>query len=221
MEEGNVKPSDKIVALTFDDGPNTEITPLVLDKLEQYNIIASFFVIGNLINTESAKVVKRAFDLGCEIHNHSWTHSFMTKQTKEEMIKEIEETSNKIIEITNVEPKFFRPPFIDVNELMFEAIDLPFICGYCAEDWVETVSSEERAKRILDQVADGGIILLHDMIGNIKTVDALDIIIPELQKRGYEFVTTTELFQRRNIDAIAHNGVIYSNVNDTKPYLQY
>ncbi len=220
MEETNVISPNMIVALTFDDGPNTEITPLVLDKLEQYNIIASFYVIGNLINPETTKVIKRAIDLGCEIQNHSWTHSFMTKLTKEEIKKEIKETSEKIKEITNVEPKFFRPPYIDVNELMFEAIDLPFICGYHAEDWVETVSSEERAKRLLDQAKDGCILLLHDMIGNIKTVDALDIIIPELQKRGYEFVTTTELFKRRNIDAKVHNGVIYSNVNDTKLYLQ-
>lgn len=220
MGQTNVIPSNKIVALTFDDGPNTEITPLVLDKLEQYNIVASFFVVGNSINTESEEVMKRAIHLGCDIQNHSWTHSFMTKLTKEEIKKEIEDTSKKIKEIANVEPKFFRPPYVDVNELMYEAIDLPFICGYAAEDWVETVSSEERAKRILDQAIDGGIILLHDFTGNIKTVNALDIIIPELQKRGFEFVTITELFMHKNIDAKAHNGVIYSNVSDTKPYLQ-
>ncbi|MDD5934493.1 MAG: polysaccharide deacetylase family protein [Clostridiales bacterium] len=217
---GQTTNTDKIIAITFDDGPNTEITPLVLDKLEQYHIIGSFFVIGNLINEESAKVMQRAVALGCDIHNHSWTHSFMTKLTKEEIIKEIEDTTKKIKEVTGQDAKFFRPPYIDVNDVMFESIDLPFICGQGGQDWVPTVSSKDRAKKILDHVSDGSIIMLHDFVGNMKSVVALDIIIPELQRRGYEFVTITELFKRRGIEPKAYNGVVYSNVKDAVPYLE-
>lgn len=69
----------KYIALTFDDGPNATTTNDVIDKLEKYDIVASFFLIGNNINDESAKAVKRAYDLGCEINNHSRTHSNMTE----------------------------------------------------------------------------------------------------------------------------------------------
>lgn len=74
----------KVIALTFDDGPNTDTTPLVLDKLEEHGIVASFFVIGNNITDESAEVMKRAYNMGCDIENHSQSHPDMTKMTADE-----------------------------------------------------------------------------------------------------------------------------------------
>ena len=106
----------KIIALTFDDGPNTTTTNEVLDVLEKYGIKASFFLIGNNIDSESAKSVKRAYDMGCEIGNHSKTHSYMDKMSIDEIIAEVEETNEKIVDITGEEPKFFRPPYISVNK---------------------------------------------------------------------------------------------------------
>ena len=80
----------KYIALTFDDGPNATTTNDVIDKLEKYDIVASFFLIGNNINDESAKAVKRAYDLGCEINNHSRTHSNMTELSAEDIRAEFE-----------------------------------------------------------------------------------------------------------------------------------
>ena len=125
----SAKEETKYIALTFDDGPNTTTTNEVLDLLEQYNAKASFFLIGDNINAESAKSVKRAYDMGMEINNHSKTHSNMSKMTAEELQAEISFVDDKVTEITGEPTKFFRPPFIDVSQSMYDAIDLPFICG--------------------------------------------------------------------------------------------
>lgn len=82
----------KLISFTFDDGPNTDTTPLVLDILEKHKIPASFFVIGRLVNEATKPVLERQVKLGCDIHNHSWTHSFMDKLTPEQIRKEIKDT---------------------------------------------------------------------------------------------------------------------------------
>lgn len=183
----------KLCALTFDDGPNTVTTPLVLEKLKKYGIPASFFLVGNNIDEASAKVVKTAFDMGCDIENHSRTHTAFTELSPEEMRAEIKFTSDKIESITGRAPRFFRPPYIAVSDKVFENVGLTFIAGIGAEDWLPEVTARERAEKIIAQIADGAVILLHDMTGNTPTVEALDFIIPRLSEE-YEFVTISRLF---------------------------
>jgi bifunctional xylanase/deacetylase len=195
--EAQTQESSKLIALTFDDGPNTTTTNEVLDILEEYNATASFFLIGDNINDESAVTVKRAYDMGCEIDNHSKTHSNMSKMTEEEMIAEIEYVDNYVFEITGEYTKFFRPPFIDTSQTMYDVIDKPFICGIGCNDFMENVTAQERAETVISSAKDGAIFLLHDANGNSQTVEALKTIIPTLQAEGYEFVTLTELFERQ------------------------
>ena len=199
-----------IIALTFDDGPNTVITPQVLDILEKEGIVASFFLIAKNITPESAEVARRAKAMGCDIENHTVTHPFLNQLSVEEIMKEVDGCTEKIIEITGEVPKFFRPPFIAVNKEMYDNIAMTFICGAGCEDWVPDVTAEERAARVLANAEDGQIVLLHDMEWNRNTVEALKTIIPELKKRGYEFVTVTELFERKQVTP--KRGWLYSNV---------
>ena len=199
-----------IIALTFDDGPNTVVTPQVLDILEQEGIKASFFLIAQNITPESAEVVRRAKAMGCEIENHTVTHPFMDKLTVEEIRREVQECTDRIIEITGEAPKYFRPPFIALSRAMYDTIDLTFICGMGCEDWVPTVTAEQRAGRVLANAADGQIVLLHDMQWNQYTVEALKTIIPELKKRGYEFATVSELFEKKHVTP--RHGWLYTNV---------
>ncbi len=208
----------KVIALTFDDGPNTDTTPLVLDKLEEHGIVASFFVIGNNITDESAEVMKRAYNMGCDIENHSQSHPDMTKMTAEEIKAEIDFTSDKVEEAVGERPQFFRPPYIAVNQTMFDAVDMPFICGYGAEDYNNAIGVEERVEKVLAQARDGGIILLHDMNGNVQTVAALDKIIPALKEQGYEFVTITELFHAKGVAIDPDSEIIYSYAEQTEMY---
>ena len=204
----------KLVALTFDDGPTVGITDQVLDILQENEIVASFFLIGQQITDETRYLVKRAHDMGCSIENHSKTHQSMPKQSRQENLEEIQYTTDLIEEITGEKPEFFRPPFIDYDQKMYDLIDLGFICGYGCEDWVPSVTAQERIDRVLHDANPGFIILLHDMAGNTNTIEAIKTIIPELKKQGYEFVTVRELFQKSGVTP--GRNVIYMGVNEVR-----
>ena len=201
------------IALTFDDGPNTSITPQVLDILEERGIVGTFFLIANNITPESAEMVRRAQRMGCDIENHSVTHGFMDKMSEEQIREEVAECTKQITEITGREPEFFRPPFIALNQTMFDNIDLTFICGAACEDWVPDVSTQERIDRVLANAEDGQIVLLHDMLWNQSTADALKVIVPELKKRGFRFVTCAQLFAEKGV--VPQRGWLYSNALQT------
>lgn len=189
----------KVIALTFDDGPNTSTTNAVLDVLEKYDARASFFLIGNNITEDCHEVMKRTVSMGCEINSHSLTHSYMNTMKPDEIVAEMDATAKLIEDVIGVGPKFFRPPYIAVNYTMWDNIDLPFISGYGCNDWDPKVTTEQRVETVLSQAKDGAIILLHDAQGNYQTVEALEQIIPELQAQGYELVTLTELFHAKGV----------------------
>ena len=203
----------KYISLTFDDGPNLgddHTMNDMLDLLEKNDVAGSFFLIGNKINDENAKVIKRAFDMGCDIENHSWTHLDMTKLTREEILDEYNKCDEAIIKITGKKPEFFRPPYIAVNDLMHQVIPTPFIQGHGCKDWEPDVSAEERIKMLEEGTKDGVLYLLHVMEGNINTLKALEYLIPKLKKEGYTFVTVPEMFRIKGISFQGHTGKLYT-----------
>ena len=206
----------KLISLTFDDGPADTTTGQVLDVLGRYGIPASFFLIGDNITDSRIPVIERALSLGCRIENHSKTHSDMTKLSRDEIISEIEYTTDLITSVTGRKPEFFRPPYIYYNDLMFEAIDLVFICGLGCEDWEADATAEHRAQKTIANAEDGALILLHDFEGNHKTVEALDTVIPSLLDKGYEFVTADELFRRRSIDLSKQRGILFNSTSQAR-----
>ena len=208
----DIDPSKPVIALTFDDGPNTTTTNQVLDLLDKYQVRASFFLIGDNINDESAKSVKRAYDMGCEINNHSKTHSYMNKMEDADIKAEVQYVNDKIVEITGESAKFFRPPYIAVNNAMYDCIDMPFINGIGCNDWDSSVEVETRLKKLNRQMKDGVIILLHDVQGNDKTVELLDILIPQLLEEGYQFATVSELFEAKGVEIRGDDTGLYSQV---------
>ena len=219
----------KLVAISFDDGPNNDTTPKVLDVLEEFKAPASFFVIGQNINDSTAEQMKRAISLGCEIQNHSYTHSFMTQLATEAVIDEIERTDALVEKYTGRRPTLFRPPYIDQNKSMHDAVKHTFISGINCLDWEPDHSAQDRFNDVMAKVQDGDIILhrfndvmakvqdgdiilLHDFTGNDNTVDALKLIIPELRKRGFTLVTVSDLFKMKGISPKANSGYLYTNV---------
>lgn len=210
---------DKLVALTFDDGPNVTLTGAVLDKLEAHQVRASFFLIGQNINATTQPVLERAAALGCDFENHSFGFNSLTGLTEAEILTSVNDTVAAIEQFTNTSPVFFRPPNLAVDALMFQVIDFPFARGIVAGDFpaefggnptVEAVSNT-----VLSQVQDGSIVLLHDVQPGLDpqpTPPALDIIIPELKRQGYEFVTLRELFERRGVDPNSQQDVFWDVV---------
>lgn len=210
--EYEIDPTKPVIALTFDDGPNLTTTLSVLKLLEKYQVRASFFLVGNNITESTEKIIRRADEMGCEINNHSRSHNYMNKLTAEEIKEEVDFVSEKVEKITGKPTKFFRPPYIAVNEVMYESIDMPFICGYGCNDWDPKVSVEDRINGVLENVKDGTIILLHDSQGNNATVEALDTIIPSLLEQGYQFATVSELFEAKGIEISGDDANLYTVV---------
>ena len=204
----------KYIALTFDDGPNTDNTDLLLDKLKQYNIPATFMLKGSNISENTAEVMKRIVSENCEIGNHSFEHTTSLYTSGEEhILEDYNKTEELIKKYAGVSSAFYRPPFILVNDIMRSIIPVPLISGTGCNDWEDTVTAEQRAETIISSISEGGIILLHDTSGNTKTVDALDLIIPALKDKGYTFVTVTDLFKKCNITA--SKGVLYKSAYQT------
>ena len=187
--------SDKLIALTFDDGPNYN-TSKVLDVLAKYNVKATFFVLGSKAK-DNKKILKREYDSGMEIGNHTFNHLLLTKY-KENVIKdEIDKTSSVIFEVTGRYPKLLRPSYGAYNNTIKKIGDMPIIIwDIDTLDW-KYHNSKRIASRVINKVKDGDIILMHDIYS--ATANSLNIIIPELQNRGYTFVTIPELFYYKEI----------------------
>lgn len=206
----------KYISLSFDDGPNFEGDSTMsdmLDILQKHKVPASFFLIGNKISDSNISVIKRAFDMGCDIENHSWTHPHMSRLTAEEIIKEYEKTDKAIEKITGRTPQFFRPPYIDTSDTLFKCIKVPFICGKDCRDWEDSVGVEERLKMLLEAAEDRTIFLLHVTDKNTKTLETVDRLIPLLQKEGYEFVTVPRLFEMEGLKK-TNTGRLWSVVRN-------
>ena len=205
----------KYCSLTFDDGPNLTTTLDMFSVLKKHCVKASFFVCGKNMDEKTRPVVKEIFDYGCTIENHSFSHSHMTELSAEQIKNEFDETSARIKEITGRMSEFFRAPFIDADEKVFGSIPVPFIEGENCEDWLAEIDSGTRFNRILSTISDGSILLLHDFEGNQATVDCIDRLIPELKKRGFEFLTVPEIFIQFKVNPDRH-GHQWKNVRKEK-----
>ena len=201
---------DKFVALTFDDGPST-LTPRILDILEKYDATATFFVIGGQVDATTEPTIRRAVEQGCEIGSHSFTHPYMSQLSEQEQLKQSEQTIAAIEKYAPT-PKYFRPPYMDADEVTHSVVPQIFIGGYCPSDWDANVGVEERIKGLLENVEDGLIFILHDFKDNNGTAEALEVVIPELQKQGYALVSVDELFAIKGVEA--KKGIIYDRVKE-------
>ncbi len=203
---------DKIIALTFDDGPDIDMND-ILDVFAEHGGKATFFLIGKKIDAETGEYVKRAYNEGHEIGNHSFSHEKMTLKTQDEIISEVSKVQEKVKELTGVEPVWYRPPFLAANALTYMSIDMPHAhCSSSAGDGTNQGTVEERVQNIIGSAHDGAIALLH--CGSI-TAQALPEILHQLKMQGYEFVTISELFERVGNDPVAASGFMYRTNTDT------
>ncbi len=191
------KSTDKLVALTFDDGPYTPVTSKILDTLEKYNGKATFFVVGDRAENY-CKVLKRASDMGCEIGSHTYSHVNLANLSVPKMQREIEKSCNAISEVTGKEVRIIRPPEGATNESVKANIGMPMVMwSVDSRDW-DYRNADKDYKSVMDNVFDGSIVLMHDLYP--ETADAVARIVPELAKQGYKFVTFSELMELRGVE---------------------
>lgn len=201
----NVNNADKVVALTFDDGPHYIYTDKLLEHIGKTKIVATFFVLGNRIEYNK-ELLKQMVELGCEIGNHTLSHKNLTIISNKEIKNEIDSVNNSIKSITGYEIRAVRPPYGSSNSRVKNIINKPIVLwSVDPEDWKYKDSIKVR-DNVLSKVTNGSIILMHDIYKT--SVDAAIMIIDELLEQGYKFVTVSQLLE---LEDQSKNGMVFTN----------
>lgn len=189
--------NDPVIALTFDDGPSLRDTGGLLDLLAAEDVKVTFFVLGNQIASGREDLVRRAWEEGHEIANHSYSHTIFTGESAELVRDELEKTNQLIYDITGEMPSVMRPPtgsyddqVLAISRDMGLAV-VNWSWQSCPEDWNHTDDPEHIADHVIANAANGHIVLLHDT--NSATVASMPAMIAGLKERGFRFVTVSEL----------------------------
>ncbi len=189
-----VQVSGNFIAMTFDDGPHPQNTPRLLDMLAKRNIKATFYVIGRSVDLHPG-VLRRTVAEGHEIGNHSHTHRLLSKLGDTEVRQEMQRCQDAIGRAAGVRPRTMRPPYGGLlqrqRELIHDEFGYPTILWSVDPlDWKRPGASVT-ASRILSATTAGGIVLAHDL--HSQTVDAMPATLDGLLKRGFKFVTVSQL----------------------------
>ncbi len=194
---GEIDPLKPMVALTYDDGPSKNSTPRILDTLKANGGRATFFMVGNRAEKNGA-VIRQMVEQGCEVANHTYDHTLMTKVDPAELERQLMMTNQVVSNAGGVTPVLMRPCGGATNDAgmgVAGAISMPAILwSIDTLDW-KTRDVQATISAVLDHVQDGDIILMHDLYET--AADASDVIIPELTARGYQLVTVSELSSYR------------------------
>lgn len=199
----SARDAGKMVALTFDDGPDGVYTPQVLDILRDKGIPGAFFVVGNRVH-EFPEVAQRIVDEGHVIGNHTYSHALLTKASGKKLVQELEATEKALGSLGLSSSRYFRPPYGAASpSLVEESANLGYrfaLWSVDSLDW-RGLSKAEVENNVLTQVQPGSVILLHSGGGpgeNLSgSVSALPSLIDTLLADGYRFVTLDEMFPAR------------------------
>lgn len=197
-----VQTDQKVVALTLDDGPDPKYTPRVLDLARRRHVKFTFFLVGREID-DHADLAKREAAEGHAIGNHTWDHPNLTYDDERQNLAEIERCEDEIQRICGVRTHLLRPPkglWDGDTFVAAEALGYRMILWSLTLEHHSAPTPEAMAKRVLDRVTPGMIILAHDgepchRVNREKTVQALPLLVDGLLKRGYRLVTIPELLK--------------------------
>lgn len=196
--------SERLVALTFDDGPKGEKTEALLDMLKEKGVHATFFMIGAQVE-EQPELVRRIYEEGHQIGIHTYSHVDLSCLTEEKQREEIEKSRAAIEAVIGEGEFLLRPPFGKMNPALEDWLDCPIILwSVDTEDWTGKPAADI-IRETAETVKDGDIILMHDI--SDYGLEGAAGIIDELRRMGYTFLTVDQLFACRDIEL--EDGVSY------------
>jgi peptidoglycan-N-acetylglucosamine deacetylase len=179
------------VALTFDDGPSLPTTPQILDTLQRQHVRATFFVLGVHI-PGNEQLLRRMYQEGHEIGNHSWNHTDFTKLTPREIKEQIAKTQALIADTGVPAPTLFRPPYGATNPVVEANVPMTIaLWNNDPEDWDQKHPQDVIAKT-KEHMKPGRVVVMHDT--RQQTAESLEQLIHDLRSQQYELVTFSELF---------------------------
>ncbi len=198
-------PGSRLLALTYDDGPNDPYTWRLLEVLERHGAKATFFLIGRFVQ-QKPEIAHAIVAAGHAIGNHTWDHPKLIFASSAEVRRQLQQTQQAIFDATGIEPKLFRPPFggrRPATLRVARAMGLqPIMWNVSCYDW-KAKSAEEIVGRAERQIRGGDVILLHDGeyhrigVDRSRSLEASDRILARYKAEGYEFVTVPEMMERR------------------------
>lgn len=202
-----VDTDEKKIAISFDAAWGNDDTEKLINILNQYDVPATFFVVGSWVD-KYPQSVKQLANAGHSIQNHSNTHPYMTKIPTEQIITELKTCNEKIAKITGKTPILHRFPYGDYNNKAVSAVEsidmFPIQWDVDSKDWMESATVDNIINNVLSKVKNGSIILFHN---DAKyTPDALPTILERLIAQGYTFVFIEDLIYRDNF-TIDHAGM--------------
>lgn len=184
------------IALTFDDGPDPKNTPQILSILQQHNVHATFFAVGEHAQA-NPDLIHQIVSAGNVLGNHTWDHADLKKLKPEDQAKEIGHSADEIQQLTHTRPTLLRPPYGAINDSLkneaAQAHDTIVIWNVDTEDW-KTPGKDAIVNTAVHNARNGAIILMHDGGGDrSQTIQALPEIITTLQQHHFQLVTVPEL----------------------------
>ncbi|MGA3037660.1 MAG: polysaccharide deacetylase family protein [Vulcanimicrobiaceae bacterium] len=196
-----IRPGRRVVALTFDDGPNGGDTSAILDVLREEDVSATFFVIGKA-TAQQPEIVQRMVREGHALGNHSWDHAHLNVRTRARIARQLERTDDAIYAATGTRTRLARPPFGARSFLVLDELRrLDYTCVLwstpLAREW-EYPGTATIARRILERSGDGSVIVLHDgsrgrRADRRDVAHAVRMIVRGLRQRGLTFVTIPQM----------------------------
>ena len=197
-----IDPTKPMIAITYDDGPHGEYTDRILNVLDKYDAKATFFVLGQKVPTFQAQV-KRAYNMGCQIANHTYDHTLLAGHSVETINNKVDSCDVEIEKIIGKKSTAFRPPGGSYNQTVLDTIKKPIIMwSVDPQDW-KYQNAGYIYNHIMSRVSDGDIILLHDI--HYQTVLASERLIPDLIAKGYQLVTIDELAYYKGVNITPGN----------------
>jgi len=196
---------EKLIALTFDDGPSPVWTPKILEQLQKVDVKATFFMTGEHV-TRYPEVARSAVEEGHEIGNHSYGHRVLVYFTDEELTREIKDTQEAIRQATGVTTEYFRPPkawlFRREKEIIRKMGYKIILWSLNSKDWVN-FSDKYLIRYLVRNIRSGDILLFHDSGGAFKaeggdrqqTVRTIPLLVEKMRGKGFSFVTVGELLK--------------------------
>ncbi len=195
----------KLIAFTFDDGPKSSTTNLLLDGLDKYDARVTFFIAGTRVS-KNTDVIKKAYLAGHDIGSHTYNHKNLFQLKSKNIQEEINKTNEAIKSVIGVSPIYLRPPYGNVNKRINSLTDMYIVCwDVDSLDW-RYKNRDKIKEKIVKNAHDGAIVLLHDIYE--ESVMGAFLAMEELEKEGYAFVTISEMVELKGIE-LDYDSVYY------------
>ncbi len=200
-------PSKPMIALTYDDGPQTSVGNRIMNVMNQYGGKCTFFMVGDRVPSHAAEVRRMASE-GFEVANHTQNHKYLNKLGAAQIRAQVEACNNTIQSVCGVRPTVMRLPGGNKNSTVISNVHMPIILwSIDTLDW-KTRNAQSTINSILGKVKDGDVVLMHELY--TATADATEALVPALVSQGFQLVTVSELAYYKGVPMNA--GQIYYSI---------